>query len=98
MPFPIAVGLEAGVSVGDLLTMTFCITVGVYLWQKGKRDYLLQAIERGIESLQVVSSHHDERIRLLEGNTIQLTAIQESMKEHLNAIDRRHERADQIGG
>jgi hypothetical protein len=92
---PFAVGLEANVSVGDVLTMAFCIAVAVYLWQKGKRDYLLQAIERGIESLQVISGQHDERIRLVEGATIQLTAIQDSMKEHLDAIDRRHERADE---
>lgn len=92
---PFAVGIEAAVTVGDLLTMAFCIAVGVYLWQKGKRDYLLQAIERGVESLQILSGQHDERIRLSENNIIQLTAIQDSMKEHINAIDRRHDRADE---
>ena len=96
MIFPtFAIGFEAGVTVGDILAMIFCTAVGVYLWQKGKRDYVLQAIENGIEALQIISTQHDQRIRLAENNIIQLTAIQESMKDHVNSIDRRHERADE---
>ena len=93
---PLAVGFGAQITVGDALTIAFCITVGIYLWQKGKRDDLIRSVERGIESLQEIAEHHEERIRLAENNITQLTAIQESMKDHLGSIDRRHERSDEL--
>lgn len=90
--------LDEKVSIGNIITLLLVCAIFLYVYLQTKKDMSLVTIQNWIDKHERESEKKElaseSRLRATENAVIQLTAIQETMRDHLNAIDRRHERVD----
>lgn len=92
------VSLNDTLSVGNLITLAVLAAMFFFIWVRTKRDVELSAINGWIEKHERDANSDRDRLRMVENAVIELTALQQTMKDHLTSIDRRHERADEMRG
>ena len=86
--------LNSPVSVGMFIAFAIIGLLSVWLYVSSRRDVEMRILQQAVNELNEMGKHHDERIKIAENTLIQVLALQTSMKEHLDGIDRRHESAD----
>jgi hypothetical protein len=99
MPLLSQVAFNDSVSVGNVITLCLLIGIFFYVYVQTRKDMALVTIQGWIDKHEKEAEKKEisseARLKATENAIIQLTAIQETMKDHLNAIDRRHDRMDE---